>query len=86
MKSWKELINDEMKRVGESFNDCEYCTLSEEDLSFEFDNGYGCIEGKEFTLWTKNRVYFPVQYDGYEWCRSVSRIIDKEPIEHIGGG
>ena len=56
-----------------------------EELLKEFDGGFGCSEGEPFTLWTTNRVYFPVVYDGAEWCASVSRNPDGKPTYHIGG-
>jgi hypothetical protein len=56
-------------------------TLSDIELYNEFDSSWGT----EFTMWTKARVYFPVMYDGSEWCSSVSRNPDGIPTDHIGG-
>lgn len=86
MINWKEGIEYEMKQHNETFEDVVDCTLTEEELLEEFDSGYGCSEGKPFTLWTTNRVYFPAVYDGCEWCASVSRNPDGKPTYHIGGG
>lgn len=86
MINWKTSIGIEMKIQGESWEDVESCTLSEEELNVVFDNGYGGKEGKPFTLWTKKRVYFPVCYDGSEWTGSVSRNPDGKSTEHLGGG
>ena len=44
-----------------------WCTLSEEELNKEFDDGYGGHSGAAFTAWSKNWVYFPIVYDGAEW-------------------
>ncbi len=85
MTTWKEEILDEMKRVGESFEDFETTTLTAEDFNLEFDNGYGSPEGKAFTLWTKNRVYFPVCYDGAECVSSVPRNPSGGATNHVGG-
>lgn len=85
MTNWKKLIQDEMERQGETFEDLVECTLNDEELVVEFDNGYGGEEGKPFTLWTTNRVYFPVVYDGSEWVGSVSRNPDGKPTYHLGG-
>ena len=85
MTNWKELIQHEMKKQGETFEDLVECTLNDEELVVEFDNGYGGEEGKPFTLWTNNRVYFPVVYDGSEWVGSVSRNPDGKPTYHLGG-
>ena len=83
--TWRKLITLEMKEVGEKWSDVVACTLSEAELDVPFDIGYGAPEGQPFTVWTTNRVYFPVQYDGAEWAASVSRIVDRVPTEHIGG-
>ena len=85
INTWKKLIENEMERNNESFDDIEYCTLSPEELDKKFDAGFGCVDGEPFTVWTKNRVYFPTSYDGAEDCASVSKIIDKNPTQHIGG-
>lgn len=55
-------------------------------LDREFDDGWGGIQGHPFTLWTESRVYFPVTYDGKEWCASVPRHPCVEPSQHHGGG
>lgn len=86
MATWKELITTELTNQGETWQDVKSCTLTESELHIEFDDGYGGVEGKPFTLWTRKRVYFPICYDGAEWCASVSRIINKTPTDHLGGG
>jgi len=48
-------------------------TCTEPDLDVVFDGSYGCVEGKPFTLWTKQRVYFPTAYDGSEGVSSAPR-------------
>jgi len=55
-------------------------------LDLAFYPGYGSAEGAEFTLWTCKRVYFPVRYDGSEWCGSVSRNPNGKVTPHQGGG
>jgi hypothetical protein len=85
MTNWKQFIQLEMKLHSETFDDVVDCTLTEEELMAEFDCGYGDSEGKPFTLWTTNRVYFPVVYDGAEWVESVSRNPDGKPTYHFGG-
>lgn len=86
MSSWVKHISIEMDCQGETWEDVESITLSEEELHREFDSGYGGEEGEPFTIWTKKRVYFPTTYDGSEWCSSVSRNPDGVPTRHIGGG
>lgn len=82
--NWRELIEKAMARVGETWNLIESNTLTDEDLEIRFNDGYGRANGKPFTIWTKNRVYFPVEYDGAEHVDSVSRNPDNEPTQHIG--
>lgn len=97
--SWKEDIEKELKRHGETWDDVVAHTLSDEDFNKKFDHGYGGVEGSPFTLWTKNRVYFPACYDGAEWVASVQRnpilmtaqkwvasVQTNEVTSHIGGG
>jgi len=57
-----------------------------EKLDYDFDSGYGCEYGPCFTCWTKDRVYFPVKYDGSEWISSVPRHPCDEVTGHQGGG
>jgi hypothetical protein len=85
LTNWKELISFEMKYNNESFDDVVFTTLSEEDLLKKFDSGYGMPEGCPFTLWTKNRVYFPVTYDGAESVQSVPRNPSSDKSGHFGG-
>lgn len=82
--SWKDLISEEMERKNESWNDLHSTTLTSEEIYRKFDNGFGGAEGVPFTLWTRNRVYFPVVYDGYEWVGSVPRLPCTERVEHLG--
>ena len=84
--TWRKLIAQAMVLRGETWNDVVETTLSNEGLDLEFDNGYGGEEGSYFTLWTKERVYFPCCYDGSEWAGSVPRDPCSEANEHVGGG
>lgn len=85
MTNWKKQIEYVMELHGETFADVVECTLTEEELVVEFDSGFGGSQGAPFTLWTTNRVYFPVVYDGAEWVESVSRNPDGKPTYHLGG-
>lgn len=84
--NWKELISSEMESHKDSWDNVAYSTLTDEELNKEFDCSYGIAEGSPFTLWTTTRVYFPVQYDGAEWCESVSRNPCAVKTYHLGGG
>jgi hypothetical protein len=84
--SWKDLVENEFREQGESWTDVESNTMTKEELNTPFDNWYGAVEGCAFTIWTTDRVYFPVCYDGAEWVSSVSRHPDGKPTNHVGGG
>lgn len=83
--TWKDQILEEMSMVGETFQDVVSCTLTDEELLKEFDDGFGSSQGLAFTLWTANRVYFPVVCFGAEWVSSASRNPDGKPTQHVGG-
>ena len=85
-ENWREMIAEEMEERGESWDDAVYSTLTSEQLNREFDTGYGGTEGNPFTVWTASRVYFPVCYDGAEWCGSVARNPDGHATAHLGDG
>ena len=83
--NWRKLIEVELKKQEESWVDVVSCTLLEKELDEEFNpDGFEGPEGKPFTLWTHDRVYFPACYDGAEWVSSVSRLPDAVPTEHVG--
>ena len=84
--SWKEEIENEMFKRSETWEDVVAHTFEGDELERVFDGGFGGEEGVPFTLWTAKRVYFPVCYDGAEWCGSVPRDPSDEKAEHWGGG
>jgi len=86
MTTWRIEIQEAMERSGESWADVVSSTLTDEQLDVSFDGGYGSVEGIPFTVWTKNRVYFPDCYDGSESAVSVARNPDGKPTPHVGGG
>lgn len=55
------------------------------DLDLEFDGGYGGSRGERVLIWTEERVYFPVVYDGAEWMGSAPRNPAAEGQRHVGG-
>ncbi|KKL86033.1 hypothetical protein LCGC14_1948740 [marine sediment metagenome] len=61
------------------------CTLTDEEMAKEFDDGYGGSEGASFTAWSKEWVYFPVVYDGAEWIGRAPRDICDHSCGHVGG-
>ena len=60
-------------------------TPSDLDLDKEFDCGYGGVEGKPFTAWSDDTVYFPLCYDGAEWIGSAPRNPCEKALGHQGG-
>jgi len=83
--TWREEITKAMKKHGETWADVEARAITEEQLDARFDWGYGSSNGASFTVWTKNRVYFPAVYDGAEWAESVARNPDGKATDHVGG-
>lgn len=84
MANWRQKLKQAFADNGEDFNKM-ITTLSESDLDVEFDDGYGTEEGKPFTAWGDNNVYFPLCYDGAEFVGSAPRNPCKEPCSHQGG-
>lgn len=84
LTTWRELIYAEMAERGESWGDVVSCTLSDDELDIQFDDGFGLREGRAFTVWTAKRVYFPTVCDGAESAASVSREPDGMATDHIG--
>lgn len=83
--TWRNLLKSAMERCGENLSDIIANTMTDEEMDTEFDSDYGGSEGIPFTVWTENRVYFPVTYDGNEWVGSISRVVNMIPTRHIGG-
>jgi len=84
--TWRNLLTDALRKRGETLTDLVSCTLTEDELTSEFDSGFGDVNGKPFTAWTAATVYFPLCFDGREWVGSVSRHPDGRPTTHQGGG
>lgn len=84
--TWRQAVTAAMKRHGETWADVIGQAPPEGGWDVEFYDGYGIPEGKPFTVWTQDRVYFPVSYDGEESAGSVARNPCSEVTEHIGGG
>lgn len=85
LTTWRELISAALKESGERWEDVVSNTLSDKQMNRKFNDGYGSIEGRPFTVWTEKHVYFPTVYDGSEGVGVVSRIPDGKPTKHIGG-
>ena len=85
LTTWERLISECMVVYGETFRDVVASTMTHAEMQKEFDDGYGSSEGRPFTLWTKNRVYFPAIYNALEWVASAPRNPCDEKTSHIGG-
>ena len=85
MANWKTMLNAALQTNGESLADIEANTMTEQDMTNEFDPDFGSTDGCPFTVWTKTSVYFPLCYDGAEAVGRVSRNPDGKPTEHQGG-
>ena len=83
--TWRILLKMAMKDKAEDLDQIISIAPKDLDLDRKFDDGYGGSEGKPFTIWTHNRVYFPVVYDGAEWVDSVPRNPRGEITKHCGG-
>ena len=79
MTTWRKEIGNDVLSQSEAIYPKDL------DLDKVFDSGYGGSEGEPFTLWTKDRVYFPAVYDGSEWVASVPRNPCDIATVHIGG-
>lgn len=78
----KSLITEQMELNGEDWDDVVGSTASPEEMSETFDKW---CKYKDFTFWTTNRVYFPVNYQGAFAVVSVSRNPDGVATAMMGG-
>lgn len=86
--TWRKEIAEALEKNGDAWSFTTICTLDDDGLDRKFDSGFGGSNGEPFTLWTERFVYFPVVYDGAEWCGSVPRnpgYPDGKPTDHVGG-
>jgi hypothetical protein len=84
MTTWRaELV--QARALGEDASEVVEVSPNDEVLDIAFDPGYGWSQGPEVLIWTVERVYFPVVYDGAEWLRSAPRNPPADPQGHVGG-
>lgn len=83
--TWRKAIEQRMQENNDMTDGDFVYTLTEEEMDIEFDNGFGGTKGLPFTAWTDEFVYFPICYDGAEWCGSIARNPDGNPTSHQGG-
>ena len=83
MMSWKEAIEIEMEVHADSWNNVEstvvrmVATLQHHSIHLL---GY---VWEAVCVWTRDRVYFPLTYNGMEAVGSVSRNPDQKPVVHL---
>lgn len=82
--TWREELQRARESAGDQ-SDIVAVSPSETVLDASFDDGYGLSEGPDVLVWTENRVYFPVVYDGAEWLDSAPRNPQPEGQGHVGG-
>ena len=63
--TYRMLIDAEMQKHGETWDDVEFCTMPERRLNKLRQLSMHSFDGVPFTLWTKNRVYFQVISDEF---------------------
>ena len=85
-RTYKSLLEQAMFFQRETLDDISFSTLSKEMLKKEVETHLGAYEIQAFTVWSANRVYFPVTYDGAGWVESAPRNPCDEEIEPVGGG
>lgn len=83
--SWRKELVRCLEDTKQTWADIVAVTLTESELDKLFHPGHGGREGLAFTAWTKQRVYFPVVYDGAEWVGSAPRDPCDEATGHVGG-
>ena len=83
LTTWRKLISEEMKERGDCWDNVVMTMPRAGFLDIEFDDGFGGHEGVPFTLWTKDRVYFPMEYDGADLVRSAPRNPCDEAMDHV---
>jgi hypothetical protein len=83
--TWRKMLTKTFEETGDSWDNLEDTTLTEDQLDTEFYSGFGGSEGCPFTLWTRDWVYFPIVYDGAEWPGYAPRNPNGVATEHWGG-
>lgn len=78
--TYRMLIEAEMQKRGETWDDVEFCTMPERRLDKPRQLSMHSLDTVPFTMWTKGRVYFPVLSDemGIVHIESVPRHPCKE--------
>lgn len=84
MATWENMLREAFEVTGDDFEKI-VTTLNDDDMAANFDEDFGGSEGKPFTAWGENYVYFPVVYDGAEWVGFAPRNPCDIETDHWGG-
>jgi hypothetical protein len=79
--TWRKMLREVLPE-GETII---HCTLTPKELDEQFDGGYGLTEGRPFTAWSENWVFFPIGYDGAEKVGKAPRNPCNIKMSHQGG-
>lgn len=83
MTTWRQLFVIAASEVGDG-SPIVAVAPDRAAWNTEFDNDFGLSEGPPVLVWTEDRVYFPVVYDGLEWLGSAPRNPTADGQGHVG--
>ena len=78
LHTWRGMILYEMECHDDNLSDIVASTLTNEQADIDSSRS-GESREASFTVWTEDRVYFPIGDDGLQWCGSVARNPDGKP-------
>ena len=73
-ESWDDIVEVRLEDSDDSYDDWIIEKFIDGDgwwYDVEFYNGHGGREGIAFGIWTKDWIYFPIEYDGSEGVKSL---------------
>lgn len=82
MATWRDKLSKQFEEVGDSWENVVHIAPHASVLDEEFYDGYGGAEGPSFTVWTSTYVYFPLEYDGYEYVGHAPRFPSPIAMKH----
>jgi hypothetical protein len=84
LTTWQALLDDARKDAKDE-SPVVSVAPNPDALEVRFDDGYGSPMGGHVLIWTEERVYFPVVYDGAEWLGSAPRNpATQDGQDHVG--
>jgi hypothetical protein len=82
--TWRKELQQARASAGDQ-SEIVAVSPGETVLDVSFDDGYGGAEGPAVLIWSEERVYFPMTYDGSEWLDSAPRNPQPDGQAHVGG-